>query len=781
MAIKIDIDKSSISGLREELIRLKSELSAATDPAQMQQLAQAAGQVQDKLNDVNEQVRTFAAGSQFEVAKNSLSGFGSALANLDFEKATQQANAFGGAIKGFNLSSLSNGIKGLTSSFGALGKAILGNPIFLIAAVIAAVVLSVAGLLEIFGKLTPVLDFIKEKLDAIKNGFIAFSDALGLTSIKADEAAQKQGKALDDLVKKTENKLAADIALYDAVEGLTEDEIKLLEKKLGVEIDSSKTSADARTEAYEKIRDEASDTFNKLDFLDRKRTEEEEKTYQDALETYRVYSNGVKELAIDKARAEIDATKKAEEDAAKLRDDASKKAAADAERAKALREKNAKEALDLLRDQNTLELLSVKETGIKRLETTKQQAEEEVKFLIENAKALNLITKQGDDTRLQLAIAAINERVQKEQQSYDQLEANRTAKVKEALLQRQAAELSTQQIIANNEVNNAKFTLDNFKGTTAERIVLINQVKDSVIAAIEAEKQAKLNAIQDEIDALQNTPTDETPEAQAARLAKIQEFEAQKKVIEDETRNAKTQADLDAIEQVKAANTQAQLESIANTQQYVAAAGQAIADFGSIAENIFAIQNEARAQRQADELAGLQEGTAAYKAALERQAVENDKAARKQFAIGKALQLANATVQGTQAVLAAFASGVATPIIGPATGAAFAAIAGAVAAANIAKIAATQYKGAGGGGSGGSVGTTGGGGIPTPSIPTATISGPAAPAVNLFGQGNNQNTVNASPNVVTGQPNITVTAVVSETDITSTQERVARMRRSAEL
>lgn len=61
----------------------------------------------------------------------------------------------------------------------------------------------------------------------------------------------------------------------------------------------------------------------------------------------------------------------------------------------------------------------------------------------------------------------------------------------------------------------------------------------------------------------------------------------------------------------------------------------------------------------------------------------------KQFRTNKALQLAIATIQGTQAVLAAFSSGAATPIIGAATGAVYAALAAAVAATNIAKIAST--------------------------------------------------------------------------------------------
>lgn len=79
-------------------------------------------------------------------------------------------------------------------------------------------------------------------------------------------------------------------------------------------------------------------------------------------------------------------------------------------------------------------------------------------------------------------------------------------------------------------------------------------------------------------------------------------------------------------------------------------------------------------------------------ARLEKGSKEEDEAARKRFNVNKGLQIANAAIQGAQAVLAAFSSGAAIPIAGVIAGPAFAAVAGAVALANIAKIANTQYK-----------------------------------------------------------------------------------------
>lgn len=71
---------------------------------------------------------------------------------------------------------------------------------------------------------------------------------------------------------------------------------------------------------------------------------------------------------------------------------------------------------------------------------------------------------------------------------------------------------------------------------------------------------------------------------------------------------------------------------------------------------------------------------------------EELKEKKKAFNIEKGLNITNATIQGTQAVLNAYASGVATPLIGPATGAIYAGIAGAFAATQVGLIASQKFK-----------------------------------------------------------------------------------------
>lgn len=150
-------------------------------------------------------------------------------------------------------------------------------------------------------------------------------------------------------------------------------------------------------------------------------------------------------------------------------------------------------------------------------------------------------------------------------------------------------------------------------------------------------------------------------------------------------------------------------------------------------------------------------------AQVKKGSAEEEKVARRQFQINKALQLSTAVINGAQSILAItsvpdFTLGVQTAIR----------IAGQVAltAATIAKIATTKFEPSGGGGgdTGGSLPSLGGGGgatTPTTTAPT-TAAPPSPPTTGLDEQGN-----------VIGRQNV-VKAVVVETDITKSQQRIER-------
>ena len=149
---------------------------------------------------------------------------------------------------------------------------------------------------------------------------------------------------------------------------------------------------------------------------------------------------------------------------------------------------------------------------------------------------------------------------------------------------------------------------------------------------------------------------------------------------------------------------------------------------------------------------------------LKKGSKEEEAYAKKQFQVNKALQLSTAVINGAQSILAItsvpdFTLGVATAVR----------IASQVAitAGTIAKIASTQF--------------TSTGAPPPPTIPDASstsTTGAATPTFNLFGQGNNDNNVGAPQD---SQTSITVNAVVSETELTNTQNKVAQINKNATL
>ena len=156
---------------------------------------------------------------------------------------------------------------------------------------------------------------------------------------------------------------------------------------------------------------------------------------------------------------------------------------------------------------------------------------------------------------------------------------------------------------------------------------------------------------------------------------------------------------------------------------------------------------------QANKLKGVEKGSK-----------EEEKILRQQFKINKSMQLAGAIIDAGKAITASLAS---SPIaIGPVpnpAGIASLAFAATTSAINIAKIAATQFTSTAG---------------PSADTPPSTTAVAPASGPNLFGQANTGSQVNAGDG--TGQ-NITVTAIVSETEITASQNHINNIQQNSVL
>jgi hypothetical protein len=183
-------------------------------------------------------------------------------------------------------------------------------------------------------------------------------------------------------------------------------------------------------------------------------------------------------------------------------------------------------------------------------------------------------------------------------------------------------------------------------------------------------------------------------------------------------------------------------------------------------------------------------------ARLDQKKFEEEKQLKKeQFEISKKLQITNAIIQGAQAVLAAYSSGVAVPIAGITLGPINAALAGAIAAAQLAVISNQQFTAA----EGGIVPGYGPGNID--SVPSLLAPGEAVinsqsaqmfpnliSQINEAGGGKSlvpdlppKSASQQTPNVfVQKEMNQPIKAFVVETDISDSQRRINRIKQSVE-
>lgn len=225
---------NGVENLTAQLRILKKEL-ATLDPnsQRFQELANKAGEVKDKMNDAAEAMNA-NAGSAFERLSGNASLLKDRLLNLDFEGVGSSIKALAGNVKGISFKDITSGIGGMISALSALGKAILTNPILLLATVIIGVIMN-------FEKLKNIIPGLNEAMTGVSDEMTAALE----TSKKMSAEAQKQ----------LDSTLASESSLK--LQGMSEKEILQLKiaqtkeriKGLEAEIEAQKVINVAQFEA----------------------------------------------------------------------------------------------------------------------------------------------------------------------------------------------------------------------------------------------------------------------------------------------------------------------------------------------------------------------------------------------------------------------------------------------------------------------------------------------------------------------------------------------------
>jgi hypothetical protein len=673
--VEIPLKLTGIAAIKAELKAVKGAIANATDPETMQALAEKAGELADKLKDVNEQVSVFNTGSKFEAVSNSFGLIQADLASLDFEGANEKAQVFAKTLGSVGKAEISGALKGLTGvvktvggAFVKLGTQILANPIFLLAAVITAVVVAVGVFLNKIGVLDKALKVLMTPINAIIDGFKQLTDYLGLTQYAAEENGKQMQKANEKAAASSQKRAEKVADSYD----LEIAKAKAAGKDTSaLEIAKSKALS---AEADKRLKDQQKE-YAYLQKIASKDNLERRKKLREQIEAEKkILKDGRKERQLIEIQDNAEQEAKAKENAAKR-----------VESAKAY----AKNRLDAERTIKDIEIALIADDDERELATLN----EKYARLIEDVKKNENLTGKEKVELTKLYESQKQAELDKSAQTQADADAKRQAQIAQAITDNENAQLQKQ---------------EDFE---------------------EQMRQLQMTDDQREIDAVQTKYFE--------LIALAEQYGMDTKALEE-----KRAADIKAIQDKTTADTKAAaLDEIEKARQVRDAKIQLVGDYASSLLNLTSLVT--KDQKKLEQI-----NTAS---ALVQIGIDTAKAISSLVAASQA-NVANG-VTGGLAGVAQFASGILQITTNM------------VKAKQLLSNPSGTVSGGGGGG--------------TPPQSTTSVT-PLTPATQMFGQGNQLNTV-GQPQSVTAQQNIVVQAIVSESDITNTQNKIDKIKKGSEL
>jgi hypothetical protein len=827
-AIADATDPEQIAKLSQRAGELKDKLSDANEAVNNFATGSKFEQVSNSLGGIKDSLLSL----DFAEAQQKAQVFASALGSVNPKEIAAGFKNFTGVIKTMG------------GAFVKLGVQILANPIFLLVAIIVAIVAAVVIFLDKIGVLSKVLDVLMAPINALIAGFEALTDWLGLTDNAAQKNAETIKAASESNIKSIEAEMAARIGLYNATKDLSLEEIAKVENQLGVEIDRFATLEELQieeeqrkqywrkkdikamgeladmdeeqTKRFRELKNQEGDAINKINQLaiqnaankkklaldiDKQIEMLNAKSIKNETERSKAMLKIQETEAISKLKTQrreasrsqdwktvikidelILATQKDfEQQRVDITTASNKKRVEENKKANDKIESEQDKHLKTMRAQFKIDLDKAVIDGKTKLDIDQMKIDQMVKESKEieklNIKKTKIFANEMDRAT---AVSAINAQIKI---ATDQLEADKIAiadkdavsRIKTLMLEEQDAikKLDLQKTLIEEERKQAVLG----KGLTEQQIKEINTkaVEDTKavsvqITAIENDKNAKILAsaqlvretklsnsafelerfkgdkdeeirLNNEFLAQQLTAMDAQ---RIAELAALNLSEAEIAAIKEKFRQAEITAKEETAKKIEEIEAEAQAKTLKNINEGFDTAKEALGAISSIQD--ISTRNK---------LKNVKKGS-----------IEEEAILKQQFEQQKKMNLAMAAINGAQAILAILS--VPDFTLGIASGIRIAASIAAT-AASISAISSTSFEG------GGSAPSPIGGG--TPPSNTGQMATP-----NLFGNSNNANNVGGeNQNSNQSSPNFTVTAVVSETEMTSTQNRVNRIQRNAEL
>ena len=249
--------EGAIKELRNELKSARGELvtianTLGTGSKEFVEAAERAGALKDQINEVEDAIRN-AEASPFENLSNSLGDVGSKLLQLDFGGAAASARQFANASRAITFKEALTGIKDFGTTLTTVGRALLTNPLFLLAAVIGGIVVAIVKFRDSIVPVKIAFDVLGRTFDFVTGKLKEFTDWLGLSTFAQDEKRKATEEAASKEIAAVKERYDREIRIAQAAGK----DIAELERKKQEEIKAEATKGlNALIQANNTFRDE---------------------------------------------------------------------------------------------------------------------------------------------------------------------------------------------------------------------------------------------------------------------------------------------------------------------------------------------------------------------------------------------------------------------------------------------------------------------------------------------------------------------------------------------
>jgi hypothetical protein len=687
----------SVNSLRKQMKELNLELqSLDPEDARYDEVAAKLGSLKDQMAETADAVKS-QTGPAFEGMNNTFGMMSGQIQNLDFDGLGKSLTAVGSNVKKVDLKTLQTEIGGLIKGFANLGKALLANPIFLIAAAIVGIIAYWDDLQALWNSAK--IDKLEKAKVALDGQAVALERQLNIQKKLDVNNKSTYDQELKILQTK---KLSADKEVEIAnLKGDTEAAATAIEKREQAVYDIKLLQAEEQgkinkaLEDARRITDPEYDALKKREAATKEMVAAKEKIVEQEVASLR-YQNTKDQLIgneLSKYNKKVDLTKIDIKNGALVNKQEEKKGTL-LQIQKSYQEQaveNKKEEIDLLQAG-----IDKTNESIKTAEQLKAEADAQAKAEERKRKAIEAAAKlkediKGIEQRISEVLRSQMDDYEKELFSIGQVQAAEIKRFQDA--KKSAKEMANLKAVHEFELqlimdkydkieeDKAKEKLKKEQEDAQARIVIKQQelldLQALIDKADEENQNAKLSAQEQELRVVQDKYFELKTLAEAQKLDTSALVEAERREKQD-INDKYDKEELDKNEALVKAKHDSQIEW----------AEKGAAALQNLGDAVFATQ-----------LANVVKGSK-----------EEENLRRKQFKFNKALQLGGAIIDTAKAAVASLAQ---SPVaIGPVpnpAGIASLALVGITGAATLAKIAATQFEG-GGGGTPPTTASSGGGG-----------------------------------------------------------------------